>query len=296
MRLLPYARLLRIPNVFTALADIALGACAASMFRSEQVDLAFIGSACGLLLAAACLYCAGMVWNDYFDLEEDRHDRPFRPLPSGQVSTRIAFWLGLALMAVGWLSATASGQSPLGWMGVIDGTPFVISAALIVAILLYDSWLKRTPFGPFGMGACRFLNVLLGMTLARGSMPWPTQLHVAAAVGVYIVGVTWFARTEATASNAQSLRGAALVMLAALGIALAVPVRVPPDTGSPLYPYLLVAFGFYLGFPVTAAIEQPTPQRVQAAVKRSILGLIALDAILATAFVGTWGLLVLLLL
>jgi 4-hydroxybenzoate polyprenyltransferase len=35
---------------------------------------------------------------------------------------------------------------------------------------------------------------------------------------------------------------------------------------------------------------------VQSAVKRSIMGLVLLDAILATAVVGAWGLLILLLL
>ena len=33
-------------------------------------------------------------------------------------------------------------------------------------------------------------------------LPWPVQLHLAAVVGIYIVGVTWFARTEAKVSSA----------------------------------------------------------------------------------------------
>ena len=51
---------------------------------------------------------------------------------------------------------------------------------------------------------------------------------------------------------------------------------------------------------LAAAIEtrtrKPTPDRVQAGVKRSIFGLVVLDALLASVFVGTWGLLLVLLL
>ena len=39
-----------------------------------------------LLLASACLYCGGMVWNDYFDRAQDKLERPSRPIPSGRVS------------------------------------------------------------------------------------------------------------------------------------------------------------------------------------------------------------------
>ena len=48
--------------------------------------------------------------------------------------------------------------------------------------------------------------------------------------------------------------------------------------------------------PIIAAIRKPTPKMVQSAVKRSIFGLVLLDAILATAFVGWPGLLIVLLL
>ena len=70
----------------------------------------------------------------------------------------------------------------------------------------------------------------------------------------------------------------------------------PADASSPLFPYLLVGLGFFVGFPVVAAVRTPTPARVQAAVKRSLMGLILLDTVLATALAGTVGLVVLVLL
>jgi 4-hydroxybenzoate polyprenyltransferase len=140
------------------------------------------------------------------------------------------------------------------------------------------------------MGTCRALNVLLGLTLTDPERwAWPVQVHLALVVGVYIVGVTWFARTEARRSSQAALKGAALVMLSALLLALAVPAWWPPGRSALLFPYLLIGFGFFLGVPLRRAIAQPMPGPVQAAVKRAVLGLVVLDAILATAFAGLVG-------
>jgi 4-hydroxybenzoate polyprenyltransferase len=286
MKLLPLARLLRLPNVFTALADIGLGLCATAALSPASVNDSFAWKAALLLAASGCLYMAGMVWNDYFDYEEDKRDRPFRPLPSGRVSRKQAFWIGLVLLSVGWASAATTGRN-----GALVGI------ALVGAILGYDARIKRTKFGPVGMALCRFLNVLLGLSLADTSaLPVVTRLHLALTVGIYIVGVTWFARTEEKRSDPKVLGRAALVMLTAALLALAVATRVPAGTSSVLFPYLLVVFGFWVGGPVLAAVKKPTPDRVQAGVKRSIFGLVVLDALLASVFVGTWGLLLVLLL
>lgn len=286
MPVLPFARLLRLPNVFTAFADIGLGLCATAALSPAVVNDSFGWKAALLVAASGMLYSAGMVWNDYFDLEEDRRDRPFRPIASGRVSIRTAVILGVLLLAGGWACAAVTGK-----MGAIIG------AALVAAILAYDARIKRTSAGPVGMALCRFLNVLLGLSLADpADMPLTTRLHLALTVGVYIVGVTWFARTEEKRSDPKVLTRAALVMFAAALLALAVATRVPPGTSSPLFPYLLVAAGFWVGTPVLAAIRKPTADRVQAGVRRSIFGLVVLDALLASVFVGTWGLLLVLLL
>jgi 4-hydroxybenzoate polyprenyltransferase len=286
MHLLPLARLLRLPNVFTAFADIGLGLCATAALSPSTVDDSFPWRAALLLVASGCLYSAGMVWNDYFDFDEDRRDRPFRPLPSGRISVRTAAWIGTGLLAVGWSCAAVTGRAGA-----------LIGLALVIAILVYDARLKRTPAGPLGMALCRFLNVLLGLSLADpATLPTVTRIHLALTVGVYIIGVTWFARTEEKRSDPRLLARAALVMLAAGLLALAVATRVPPGTSSPLFPYLLVAWGFWVGEAVVAAVRKPTADRVQAGVKRALFGLVVLDALLASVFVGTWGLLLVLLL
>jgi 4-hydroxybenzoate polyprenyltransferase len=166
---------------------------------------------------------------------------------------------------------------------------------LAVAIVLYDGWLKRTWAGPLGMGACRTLNVLLGLSLAGPHAP-PWSVHLAGIVGIYIVGVTWFARTEARTSKQSTLAAAALVMLAGLLLALLLPLWLEPGTSSPLFPYLLVGLGLLVGVPVWEAVDRPAPSQVQAAVKRAIFGLVLLDALLATVFAGAVGLVILALL
>jgi 4-hydroxybenzoate polyprenyltransferase len=292
-RLRVYAQLVRLPNVFTALADIGMAALVSGALPAAW------GAVLLVAVASACLYCGGMVWNDYFDVEQDKRERPFRPIPSGRVSRRGAGGLGALLLIAG-LFAAALAMRLLAGGETWPGGPVLLASLLIGAILLYDAWLKRTWAGPLGMGACRFLNVLLGLSPAP-QPDWGRGLYLALIVGVYIAGVTWFARTEARTSRSAVLTGAAAVMLAGLALALPLPAILkesawPYDAHFPLFPVLLVVFGFVLGLPVTRAIRTPTPPHVQAAVKTAVLGLVALDAILATAAVGWLGLVLLVLL
>lgn len=278
-RWLTFARLLRLPNVFTAFADIALAGCAAGVVvgRSSVFVL--------LLLASGCLYLGGMVWNDVFDLDEDRKARPFRPLPNGAVRVRTAVVLALALTLAG-----------VGFAALADGLAsptLLIAGVLAVNIVLYDGVLKHFWIGPVAMGGCRFLNVLMGgYAFFPSSTPDLLPWHLAAVVGLYIVGVTWFARTEEGVSRKGPLIGATAVMLTAVGLAATVPLHFKPGTTPWYFPYCVAAFGFFIAGPVVAAIRQPIPRRVQAGVKRCIFGLVVLDAALATAFVGWPGLLI----
>lgn len=285
-RLLAVAQLVRLPNVFTAVADIALAGCVGAAVYPGWRGPDYLLTLGLLAVASGCLYLAGMVWNDVFDRAEDRRDRAFRPLPSGRVTVRTAVVLGSLLMLAGVGLAAAAGA----WL---------IGFALAAAILLYDGWLKHTPAGPVAMATCRFLNVLLGLSaIPADVLDDGLRAHLAGVVGVYIVGVTWFARTEAAESHRRHLLAAAGVMLLSLALALTLRVRLPEPAGPGgwAFPYLLVGFGFLVGVPLTRAVRRPGPKEVQAAVKRCVLGLVALDAVLATAYVGLPGLLILFLL
>jgi len=298
-QLLAYAQLVRLPNTFTAMADIFLGALATGLVLQRWYVLLC------LLAASTMLYWSGMIWNDFFDLDQDRKERPGRPLASGRVSLRAALVLGIVLTIGGLVMAFLAGLRYEESSLTLSWRPLGIAITLVIAIFLYDGVFKATWAGPILMGSCRFLNVLLGLSIL-GTWPPFWGWLLALIIGAYIAGVTWFARTEARESSQSKLIGAAIVILVSLVLALTVPavlIESPIDgrlayipQPSILYPYLLAAFSGFLGLAVLRAIQRPEPSRVQPAVKRAILGLVVLDALLASAFVGSVGLLLAILL
>jgi 4-hydroxybenzoate polyprenyltransferase len=301
---LDYLRLFRIPNVFTAVADVTMG------FLSAQASLAPWGSLACLIASSGLLYTAGMVLNDVYDVQVDAVSRPERPLPAGRISVQWARSLGFVLLLLGvgfgWLAGL-----PLGTASGFHWRCGAIATALALCIVSYDALLKRTPLGPVLMGGCRFLNVLLGASVQVSSVQdWslggfqPHQLLAAAGIGVYIVGVTWFARRESESSTRLPLFGAAGVM--AVGIAILclihpwVPVTMRAAGSIPsqtVWILLLSLLAFTILRRCAVAIADPTPYQVQLAVKVGILSIIVLDAAVALE-VSHWhyavGLLVLL--
>lgn len=146
-----YLRFIRFPGVFTALADILAGFFILRFAGLSQERLGFLPQ---MLMASACFYLAGMAWNDLFDAEEDAKLRPERPLPSGEVSATGGYLTGIALITAGIMLAMTGGRFS-----------FFTAAALTLCIFAYDSLLKKIPIvGPLCMGACRGLNMLLGMS------------------------------------------------------------------------------------------------------------------------------------
>ena len=289
-RYLAYLQLVRLPNVFTAIADILMG----YLFTHDSLDPAPV-FAC-LLASSTLLYMAGMVLNDVFDYEIDAKERPNRPLPSGRVSRTTASWLGFAMLFAGVL---------LGCVASVlaqDARCGIVAAALAAAVVGYDRVLKRTPLGPLGMGLCRFLNVLLGMSTAitldplagDAAVAWSGMHYIAAAgIGVYIVGVTWFARKEAEMSKPAQLALGTLVMWAGIGLLAGLwnwsgeLVGLASMGGSPRNWYLfcgVLAFG--IGWRFVRAVFDPRPPLVQSAVRHGIFSLIALDAAVCAAARG----------
>jgi 4-hydroxybenzoate polyprenyltransferase len=136
------------------------------------------------------------------------------------------------------------------------------------------------------------LNVLLGMSAMLE--PWqPVHWWIAGSIGVYIVGVTWFARTEARESNRFQLAFATIVMLAGIGLLARYPYQsetlflVLPDRWVLAW-CILAAL---VGWRCVRAIADPQPGNVQAAVKNSIMSLIVLDAAAVLPVGETyWGL------
>jgi 4-hydroxybenzoate polyprenyltransferase len=264
-----WLRLLRIPNVFTAFADIFAGFFLVSSAPFDWGVFAL------LLAASGSLYCAGMVLNDVFDMQRDLQERPGRPLPSGAISPRSAAMGGMALLLAGW-----------GFAALVTPQAQHLATAIAVAVLLYDGVLKATPIAPLLMGVCRGLNLLLGM--AAAGMAYETwndpRIGLAVAMCLYITGVTWFARREATQSARGSLAGAWVLMN--VGLVLLAGALMMLDASNFDYLALVLVVGILLGRRAWRAIRTLEPFRVQTTIRTAIQSLVILDAAMVLAVQG----------
>lgn len=278
-------QLVRLPAVFTAMADIFLG----FLLTHNKLEPAAVFGL--LLVASSCLYLSGMVFNDVFDRRIDAVERPERPIPSGRVSLPSAIGLGVVLMLAGIAAAAAveivrdSAQT----------SSLVIAGGLVLCILAYDGFLKRTPLGPVAMGGCRFLNVMLGASATYFVWARP-QTYVAIGLGVFIAGVTWFARHEAKQSSRAQLTWAMVVVNLGLAVLIAfvgrtlvpafdrvlVPLAGPGfDAADPKRVLLVLAVILLtVNRRMIIALLNPAANQVQMAVKTMLLSLVMLDATL----------------
>lgn len=278
-RVLAYLRLLRLPTVFTALADIFLGFLLTHPTLTSDEGPNPLPSFLLLCAASAGLYLSGMVFNDYFDRLIDAQERPNRPIPSNAISPATAFWLAVGLMLVGLVAARCVGVPSL-----------LVGLGLCVLILGYDGGLKNTPLGPLVMGSCRLGNVLLGASAVTSvaEVFQQPQLPIGLGLGTYIVGVTLFARQEATTSKRGALLAAAVVInigVVALALLVNKSGTVVPEHRMPALGILAMIL-FTLDRRLAVAITQPSPPVVQLAIKVLLLSLVMLDATLIYAFNG----------
>lgn len=293
MSLRDWARLVRLPNLPTPLADIGLGVVIALTLgnRVEPIPALLIG------VASLLLYAAGMVLNDWCDREEDAKWRPDRPIPAGSIRPLQALLAGLAMAGGG-----------LAFTGLVDfgsinhSGSFPVAICLTGMILFYDAWAKGTPLGPLAMGACRGLNVLLGATVGSPALrltgidPLVLFLPVVNSF-LYISGVTWFARTEERQSRPLQLGLATLVILLALGLACILPFitesgfETPTQAAVPLS--LMGVILLVLSPKLFAAWKLGTPQSVQSAVGWLLAFYIPFQSAQASALIGPWGILIL---
>ncbi|HWG85480.1 MAG TPA: hypothetical protein VNT60_08380, partial [Deinococcales bacterium] len=155
---------------------------------------------------------------------------------------------------------------------------------------LYDAAGKHHPvLGPLNMGACRGLNLLLGVSAAPALLGerWPLALIPLA----YIAAVTLVSGGEVNGGR----RGGNLAALAVVLLVLLALAALPLSYGTTVWglPFLALLAWRVLP-PVRLAALDPAPLNARRAVKAGVLSLIVLDAVFAAAFAGPlFGLLVL---
>lgn len=286
-----WLRLARISNLPSAISNILVG------FLLTNPDWSAWPCLLLLVLASSCLYSAGMILNDVFDFESDLQFSPSRPLPSGQISKVSAYWVGSGLCLLGIAFSAWAGLLGDGWV-----RPLATSAALACSIWLYDSLLKKTFVAPGVMGLCRTLNILLGASVVVGpplvpeysgwlgfnGMAW----WVAISIGVYVTGLTLFARTERQHSVRWKLGSGLLLMIVGIaGLALMAEwIPVLKDINAMhfggMFSLLILLVSVTIVRSSLVAIWNPKPMNVQSAVITSLRSLIVFDACVALLFTG----------
>lgn len=285
-----WGQLVRLPNVFTLLSDGVAAAIVAGSFLLPVP--AFLGA----MLASLFAYWAGMILNDVVDLEEDRQSRPDRPLAAGRISPVIAGHVATGMLMLNPIiilaTTTLHTTQPL-WMGAA----FLSSVLLSLCVRCYDSPLKRTPLGPLLMGTCRSLNILMvGCTMfaiqEQAEFPQPLA-YLAIGIGVYIVGVTVYARREETDSASSLLVFGLILETVGLFIIGYLPQwasediawTLDPNRGYPLLIGLIALTVLNRGF---KGVAHPVSRKVQLAVKHALLTLILLDGSIVLMWAGPW--------
>jgi 4-hydroxybenzoate polyprenyltransferase len=200
-KIMPWLRLLRLPNLFTAPGDSLAGYFLATTFiGNKTVSLWTIVL---LAVTSVFIYAFGVVMNDLVDYQEDCIHRPERPLPSGRINRQQATWICVQLWIIA--SICCPGSSISIFLLHIDSNSLFVFVVLFITIALYNMWLKHYRLaGSIVMGLCRGLNFLLGVAatgygVSLGKI-WPVFVPFVA-VTTYIAAVTWLADKENEEQN-----------------------------------------------------------------------------------------------
>ena len=225
-----------------------------------------------LILIFSLFYVGGMFLNDAFDQKFDAVERPDRPIPSGEVTSRAVFVSGFSLLLVGLGMVSWVGYgfpNGTGWRPLLGG---LFLAGVIIA---YDWHHKNNPFSPFLMGLCRML-VYMTAGFSMVSSP-PLIIFFAASILLsYLIGLTYIAKQE----NLKNVKSTwPLVFLAA---PLVYGVCYAKDGWGEVL--LVLCFAAWMVVPLRLLVRQ-NPGDIRRAVVCLIAGISLVDAI----FLGSVG-------
>ncbi|MCY2932902.1 MAG: UbiA family prenyltransferase [Planctomycetota bacterium] len=276
MKLKPFLKLIRLPNVITAACNSLAGALCAGVGLNRWPDLLM------LALSSMSIYAAGILWNDLFDLEEDRRERPSRPLPSGEVSVRLAWLISILLAVIGVILAA-----------LVSLKVGVLAIILLSVVFSYDRWTKKNALGPWNMGLCRGLNLALGLVL-KPVARW----GVLAVLGysIYIAGVTYISRQETKTGETKGLRQGFILLIAGMAMVIAAMLL---NSNRTIYGFdiqndvpllgglfILIVLMKRLTTVWKTAFAEPRPETIQNVVKTGIINLPLIDFAIVLAVAG----------
>jgi 4-hydroxybenzoate polyprenyltransferase len=260
-------RIMRPANIVTSVADILAG-IAISGILSSGFSIPWI-SILYLSLSTVCLYGGGIVFNDVFDADLDKIERPERAIPSGIISLQNATIFGSLLLLAG-----------IGLAGINSLTSGLLAVLVAIFALLYNKFGKHHSFfGPLNMGLCRGFNLLLGLSIVPEMLY--SHYYLAIIPVIYIFSITMTSRGEVHGGKTKNLYIAAMlyaIVICAIAYFAFINDRL---LWSLLF---LIPFTFMIFKPLFRAINQPIGKNIGAAVKAGVISLILMDAAWAVTF------------
>lgn len=286
-KLLACLQLMRPANIVTAFADIMTGFVIGLVSLAEASGVWKIRdfanpSLFWLLAATFGLYGGGVVFNDYFDAELDKKERPERPIPSGRTTKGEAAFLGFSLLVIAHISAFQVNQ-----------ISFFLALGITFMALFYDKYAKhRTFLGPVAMGLCRGGNLLLGVSAfpeAIGANWFLVLIPL-----LYIGAITLISQGEVHGGKKSNLYIGLMLYILVILIILALGFF--KQAGNYFSLTFLALFAYLIIPPLLSALNKNEARLIGRAVKAGVLALIALNASLAATYGGWLPALIILLL
>jgi 4-hydroxybenzoate polyprenyltransferase len=257
---------MRPANIVTSVADVLAGIAISGFFLETDREILPVFLLC---LSTIGLYGGGIVFNDVFDADLDKVERPERAIPSGAISKKEATLLGIILLCIGFLAAFA--------FSVRSG---IIAFLILVFALVYNKYGKHHAFfGPLNMGLCRGLNLLLGISILSVSLQSHYFLGIIPLV--YIFSITMISQGEVHGSNRKKLYAGAFLYLIVIGAILYSAFLRQNIFYAALF---LILFAGMIFRPLFTAIKEPVGKNIGKAVKAGIISLILMDAAWASAY------------
>ena len=265
-RIVYFLRLMRPANIVTSVADVLAGIAISGYFLNFEADYFPVLLLC---ISTIGLYGGGIVFNDVFDADLDKIERPERAIPSGAVKLNEAIFLGAFLLITGIVAALI--------LSVLSG---IIAFLIAFFALLYNRYSKHHSFlGPLNMGLCRGLNLILGISIITSAL---NEWYFLGMVPlIYIFSITMISRGEVHGSNRNKLYYGAFLYLTVISIML---------YSSWIKGQVLIALFFIIPFawmifkPLFRAIKEPLGKNIGKAVKAGVISLILMDAAWAAVF------------
>lgn len=270
MKLFSVLQLIRPANIITAVADIMAGIAIAGFFIPDLWNQHIVMQVILLIISTICLYAGGIIFNDVFDIESDRLNRPERVIPSGRISLKEATFLGIIFFVIGVLSAFT--------VSFFSGA---IAVVVMLCALVYDKYAKHQKIlGPLCMGICRGGNLILGMSININLEPKFWLIGIVPII--FIAAITLTAQKETKGKNKRSI-----LIAMFLDILVVVSfVLMNFYLGLSLFNsaiFILVWYGVNVVAKLKAILNNK-PEYIMKAVKLGILSLIPLNASYTAGF------------